>query len=342
MNDADTFRIWRIARDAKGDDPADTVAVHARFRSFSHGSGQVFLGLPDEETKSLMCRRLSQEDRDYLNRLFADVGYVLGQAEPPCLPPTPSQGFIGVFGNDLVNMLTADGATFRTGEPDDACVMQLRHMPRLDYVRFLGCRIATDETIAKLPVIPRVKKAYFTLSNVTDAGMAALSRLKQLEFLRMEEAHAVSDAGFTKIAELPSLKTLSLCRCRGMSEQGWSFLERMTSLEQLHLFQFFVTDQTLMYLRECRRLRVLFLQWAGESAVTDTGLSHIGKLLPQLEELTLWGGKNITDAGLAHLCELRQLKKLDVRHCPAITPAGIQMLKKHLPHVEMKTSRVYP
>lgn len=62
--------------------------------------------------------------------------------------------------------------------------------------------------------------------------------------------------------------------------------------------------------------------------VTDAGLAHL-QVLTELRELDL-GHTQVTDAGLAHLQGLRGLRKLDLVYAK-ITDAGLAQLRQALP-----------
>jgi hypothetical protein len=67
--------------------------------------------------------------------------------------------------------------------------------------------------------------------------------------------------------------------------------------------------------------------------VTDAGLEHL-KDLKELEELNLMGQK-ITDAGLQHLQGLKQLRVLYLGQS-RVTPAGEAALKAKLPKLKFE------
>ncbi|MCK4283191.1 MAG: hypothetical protein KAX44_02655, partial [Candidatus Brocadiae bacterium] len=64
--------------------------------------------------------------------------------------------------------------------------------------------------------------------------------------------------------------------------------------------------------------------------ITDAGLAYL-KDLGQLRELHLTHCFRITDAGLAHLEDLGQLRRLAIFGCWRITDAGVQRIRKALP-----------
>ena len=83
------------------------------------------------------------------------------------------------------------------------------------------------------------------------------------------------------------------------------------------------TDQVLFHITEFPRLKRLMLT---ETQATDEGLKRVCRL-PDLEELYIWDGKEITDAGVAHLQNLPNLKYLHLSGS-AVTDEAIALLSK--------------
>lgn len=106
----------------------------------------------------------------------------------------------------------------------------------------------------------------------------------------------------------------------GGTVNGISFFSNRKAVDDdLHYLEYFpdltslqlgpeMTNQAVENLRFVPKLRTLNLQC---SLVTDEGLSHL-QHVPGLEELSLHGCKNITDACLVHVGRLQQLRSLDL------------------------------
>ena len=83
-----------------------------------------------------------------------------------------------------------------------------------------------------------------------------------------------------------------------------------------------------------RLKRLNYLDFAGGMAVedapiTDVGLQHLSKLsLSELDTLELGYCKHITDAGLAHVGQIKTVTTLQLSACPKITDAGLPELLK--------------
>ncbi|MBS4164709.1 hypothetical protein PRO82_002040 [Candidatus Protochlamydia amoebophila] len=92
-------------------------------------------------------------------------------------------------------------------------------------------------------------------------------------------------------------------------------IEALNFSDNAHL-----TDAHLLVLKNCKNLKVLYLQ--GCRNLTDAGLAHLTPLTA-LQNLNLSDCENLTDAGLAHLIPLSGLQHLNLYFCFNLTDAGI-------------------
>lgn len=90
------------------------------------------------------------------------------------------------------------------------------------------------------------------------------------------------------------------------------------------------TDDDLKVLENAPLTRGLYL--AG-TQISDAGLFHL-RDLKQLKELDLKKNKRITDAGLVHLEGLKDLDLL-ILIGTGVTPAGVKKLKQKLPNTKI-------
>lgn len=94
-------------------------------------------------------------------------------------------------------------------------------------------------------------------------------------------------------------------------------------------------DDVLARLRGLTKLKTLLLKG---SQATDEGLRSIGTLA-NLEELFIWDGENVTDAGVAHLKNLTRLETFHLSKSK-ITDAGLASLARlsHLEHLSLQNN----
>jgi internalin A len=163
----------------------------------------------------------------------------------------------------------------------------------------------------------------------TDAGLAHLARLTQLEELELSN-NAITDAGLSHLAKLTSLRKLIVigasitgsglahlasakqlqeinAGASDINDTGLEYVAMLSGLRKLNLSATRVTDAGLPCLKDLKNLRELDL---GATMVTDAGLAQLAGL-SELQELDL-SSDEITDAGLVHLQQLSRLRKLIV------------------------------
>ena len=102
---------------------------------------------------------------------------------------------------------------------------------------------------------------------------------------------------------------MRLCRVRG----GWGFLERLTNLRTLDLYDVADLDdeavRQMCGMDNLRRLTALAMD--GADRLTDAAARLVSESMPDLVDLNAaWW--NITDGGLAHICNLSKLEHLRV------------------------------
>jgi hypothetical protein len=125
-------------------------------------------------------------------------------------------------------------------------------------------------------VFDRVSKASLDIAIVTDADIAYLSRLRNLEYLSFSRT-AITDRGLANLSGLTNLKYLSLSES-AVTDAGMAHLSELASLRSLYLFNTEVTDGGLPHLRRLSSLRHLGLNG---TKVTEMGIEELKKALPQ-------------------------------------------------------------
>ncbi len=188
----------------------------------------------------------------------------------------------------------------------------------------------TAEGVARLRSIKGLKAVYLGTTNLTDAMVAELGRLDQLDELHLsfwaaDDAmleklrnlgtvtavnwsdrtnHAVTDIGLGHLATLKNLRELVLS-CEPVTDAGLAALRSLRKLETLGLSQTSIQGAGLAHLPET--IRKLDLS---STHLTDEGLARLPPLR-NLNNLFLTGTR-ITDGGLAHLAKFPQLESLEL------------------------------
>jgi internalin A len=163
-----------------------------------------------------------------------------------------------------------------------------------------------------------VDAAFLTL---TDAGLANMVGLNQLEELNITRVKGITDNGLSYLRYLPNLQILNISDTK-VGDNGILQLKGLTQLRALNLNGNNITPEIFAQLKDLNNLRVLTL---GGEKVTDECMRHL-KAIPNLEELNLENTK-VTDEGLELLAELPSLRKLRFTRMDINIPALIYLGK---------------
>lgn len=164
---------------------------------------------------------------------------------------------------------------------------------------------AGDEDLAELASLglgslPHLRELRMRRSRVSDAALAIVARLVDLE--RITLGQATTDAGLAKLGGLPALRVLDLSRTQ-ITGASFDTIAQFPALACLHLQNTNITNADLARLKVSRELLTLDLS---ATPITDDGLVHLIDL-PNLSALLLLETP-VTDEGLKHIARLPQLK----------------------------------
>lgn len=217
------------------------------------------------------------------------------------------------------NILKADDLQFLAHTPRMRCLWiqcsalgdvlaALRHVPNLTELR-LQCNQLTDRDLQHIENHTALQ--HLTLEGnsgnyVTDAGLASLAGLTDLQFLNLSNCRRITDSGLRHLQQLAKLRTLRLNRIN-IDGSGLANLSGHKHLSKLYLSGSGITDESLVHLATMSRLRTLDLE---DTKITDSGLVQLAGL-HRLEHLKL-NGSAVTLGGLAELKALPNLQTLTV------------------------------
>ncbi len=188
-------------------------------------------------------------------------------------------------------------------EPTDAVLGYLRGHA---YLRVLGLRGArvTDAGLANLEGMVNLEHLSLpNLQSVTSTGLAHLSRLKRLRILNLEGA-PIDSSGLSYLADLHHLEKLYL-RGADIDANALDRLTKLPNLADLNLSRTGIGDKAMGAIAGMTSLRRLVLNW---TSVTDDGVRRIAAL-PRLEEIDL-SCTRITNVSFDSLGKLPRLKRL--------------------------------
>lgn len=126
----------------------------------------------------------------------------------------------------------------------------------------------------------------------------------------------VSDVGVCALAALSNLAVLDLTLCENVTDKGVHALSNIATLRELNLsFCEKVGDYGVRSLADLPNLQVLSLR--NIRGLTDEGVEALacGLTRNTITELDLSDCRDVSDAGVEHLCGLERLRTLDLSHC---------------------------
>jgi Leucine-rich repeat (LRR) protein len=113
---------------------------------------------------------------------------------------------------------------------------------------------------------------------LTDLGMGALGRMKNLRALDLSET-GVSSEGIAKLSSLAALRRIGLAELKRVDDAAVAHLAHLKNLEQLDISGTGVSDASLVQIAALPNLKRLY---AGGSKVSQNGAELFKKERPQV------------------------------------------------------------
>ena len=262
-------------------------------------------------------------------------------------------------------------AAFETLDPkdrDSAAISEVAQLPEasdaIESIDLTDSRIS-DTDIQPLKNLSKLKSVNLTNVPISGAALEAFTELPALEELILDGTQVGNDVA-PHLLEMENLQTVSL-RKTGITDQIFKSLAEMPQLTRLH-----VDGNRILLGKEFARLveegkfaklRVLtvdgsqFGLYGFQSAsqlnalerlsVTDSGFhdAALGEVAgcEALREFSA-DSTSVSDAGVEELQNLRSLKVLHLRNCPAITNDSLKTLRqmKSLERVDLSGTSCTP
>jgi outer membrane protein assembly factor BamB len=220
----------------------------------------------------------------------------------------------------------------------DAGIAHLRAAKRLRALQLTGVDVTANGLRSLSSLEQLVALDLEVCEQVADGACEVLAQMPQLRSLVLKktafERAKITEAGIAKVGELTNLEVLSLYGC-GVNDESIQSLAGLTHLRRLDLSLTGVTDKglpALAPLRRLERLDLLYSEGFAGPMITDGGISSIGKHT-SLTSLNLVGAK-LTDASIPQLEQLEQLRSLRVVNTQ-LTAQGVTALQKKLPDCQI-------
>lgn len=186
-----------------------------------------------------------------------------------------------------------------------------------------------DKIVPYLKQFPMLRGLQLKGTGITAKGIAALHELPCLHSLEIGSP-TLDDAAFQALTQLPRLESLFIYDT-SMSDQAFQSVSQCPNLKWLHLIDVKIGSATsLKHLANAKVLDDLHFRG---TPITNACLEQVAKI-PTLGTLFVDHNPAVTDAGLALLKDAKQLRNLSL-HYTSVTPAGADALKKSLPNTKI-------
>ncbi len=201
--------------------------------------------------------------------------------------------------NDLF-WLSVGSAMYERAGAKPRLLEPIRHLTGLRMLSLQSAGV-TDSSLEDLRPLRSLKGLEITQFPLGSRGLAVLKDLSNLEYLSL--CTGLTDTGLKEVAQVSSLRWLSIVGGR-MWGPGLAELAKLPKLE-----------------------RLCFWGAKGGGPLYDRHMKHL-EGVKQLKSLTVWGPDNLTDAALASISTIESLEELHfIMGQPKLTPAGVAHLK---------------
>lgn len=182
----------------------------------------------------------------------------------------------------------------------------------------------TGEGLSSLQDQPLTWLSLQACKNLSDKGLEAVGRLRNLQYLDLSDCNGITAQGLWHLRALTELRVLRLERCTLLQEETLAPLAAIPRLEELDLSETRISGVGFLHFHHNRVLRRLSLE--GCRRVTSETVVHLLNL-EALEVLHL-GWTAMGDEALEHLKALPNLRKLDVSGCTRLTGDKLDELRR--------------
>ncbi len=327
-----TGNLYLEPESGPGWDP-EHVTMSGQWEYLSTAHGDVLV--PEDRNVQLGIQ-LALSPRELAKLRIQDPqAYQLLIADRVRKDPDDLTGLSELDPNDLFRLSVSSAMHLRTGA-DPRIFEPISRLTGLQILSLNSTGI-TDEGFEYIRPLRSLRVLKIGESSITNRGLAILKDLPSLEYLDLNTG--VTDTGLKHVSQVSNLHWLRI-RTGKIRGPGLAELANLPRLERLCIWGTSpISDRHIKFLEGLIQLKSLTL-WGVVDRLTDASLSSIGKLT-NLEELHfIRTGPRFTPAGVAHLKELKYLKKVDFAQI-WIGPAGVyygdevvRQLALNLPNLE--------
>jgi len=218
-------------------------------------------------------------------------------------PDVTNAGLEKIAGLKKLKVLDLDQA-----KVDDDGMKYLAALPLVDIN--LKLTDVRDDGVGHLTKIQTLKQPKLVKTKVTNAGIAHVKEMSNLEGLDLQDVNTVDNACLNDIQGLKKLKFLRIYG-PGFAGDGIAPIGEMKSLRALSMHQTGLGDENINHLKPLVDLERLLLYG---THVTDKGMGELAGMA-KLKELDLRATACGTAAMEAYLSHMSELRILDLSEC---------------------------
>jgi hypothetical protein len=238
---------------------------------------------------------------------------------------------IGALSN-LESLSIRDDSAYEPGRPQTALITDeglanVSKLRRLKYLHLSGDKV-TDQSLAVLSKLPALSNLTLNNTAISPARLLEWARESQVERIQLRYYHVPNKNEF----DLQISEGCSRIEFFGKYKRAFFHeLTKMKTLEHL-ILPASVTDHDLEFVGKIGNLKTLAIRHNGR--ITDEGIAFLDDL-SNLEELDLWYSRNVSDQAIRTLKKLGSLKKLNLAFT-SMSEAAVAELKTSLTDCEIR------
>jgi hypothetical protein len=222
----------------------------------------------------------------------------------------------------------------------------LAQLPRLG---MLGCQAerCDDAAMKSIAILPNLRMLMAQGTVASDDGFVALSKSQTIEYIWGRACPNLTGRGFAALANMPALQGIGVS-CKHVDHAALAALPTFPQLRQLMPMD--VQDEGFRHVGGCAKLENLWCMYcrdtgdratehianlklksyyAGKTRITDRSLEILSRMTT-LEKLEFWETAGVTDAGMAALARLPNLREFSISGVPRVTRQGVAVFPAHV------------
>ncbi len=179
-------------------------------------------------------------------------------------------------------------------------------------------------------------------TNLTDDDMASITKLTGLKELYLDKIRLLTDAGLAHLIKLRDLEVLSFQMNQTLTGAAFGDIRKKKGFSKLRVIIANKTTFGRGGLNELAGMKTLEVLEMGDASVTNVPLTKGLKGCTKLKKLVLGFNTQLSDKGMEGLKEKKELEELVVRNCSLLTDVTLNYLigAKNLQVLDIEGTRI--